>query len=47
MQKSIWWFHRFQQGLIQNYIMYIMVFVILLLMSLIPFGDIFALFYGR
>jgi hypothetical protein len=47
MQKSIRWFRRFQQGLIQNYIMYILVFVILLLMSLIPFGDILALFSGR
>jgi len=34
------WIHRFQQGLVQNYILYILVFLALCFCTLIPFGEI-------
>ncbi len=36
------WFRRFQQGVIQNYILYIFITVVILLAALLPFGRIFA-----
>jgi len=37
------WFRRFQQGVIQNYILYIFMTVAVLLAALIPFRQIFAM----
>ena len=46
MQRRFRWFRRFQQGLIQNYILYIFIIVILLLATLIPFKELFGLLIG-
>jgi hydrogenase-4 component B len=40
--ESFTWFRRFQQGVIQNYILYIFITVVILLAALIPFREIFA-----
>jgi len=37
------WFHRFQQGLTQNYILYVLVALALLLCTLIPFRELLKL----
>jgi hypothetical protein len=37
------WFRRFQKGLIQQYMLYILVAVVLLLATLLPFREILAL----
>jgi hydrogenase-4 component B len=37
------WFHRFQRGFTQYYILYILITVILMLSTLLPFKEIFAL----
>ena len=34
------WFHRFQQGLTQHYVLYILMTVMALLAALIPFGTL-------
>jgi hydrogenase-4 component B len=35
------WFHRFQQGLTQQYVLYILLTVIVMLAALIPFAELF------
>lgn len=39
IQSAFMWFYRFQQGESQSYILYILIAVILLMASLIPFKD--------
>jgi hypothetical protein len=41
------WFRRFQQGLTQQYILYVLVALALLLCTLIPFGDLISRLFGR
>lgn len=41
-EKASLWFHRFQQGLTQSYILAILVATLILLSTLVPFGDILA-----
>jgi hydrogenase-4 component B len=41
------WLKRFQHGLIQQYMLYILIAVIVLLCTLIPFGEILALLSAR
>lgn len=41
------WFRRFQQGLTQQYILYVFVALALLLCTLIPFGDLISRLFGR
>ena len=36
------WFHRFQQGLAQHYVLYILLTVMAMLVALIPFGKLLA-----
>jgi len=42
IERRSGWFRRFQQGLTQRYLLYILVTVLLLLGTMIPFGDFFA-----
>ena len=39
IEHSFVWFHRFQQGLTQHYVLYILITVIVMLSTLIPFGE--------
>ena len=41
------WFHRFQQGLTQHYVLYILITVILMLGALAPFGNWVARWFAR
>jgi hydrogenase-4 component B len=41
------WFHRFQQGLTQQYVLYILVTLILMLCTLIPFKEIVTGWFAR
>jgi hydrogenase-4 component B len=41
------WFHRFQQGLIQNYVLYILITLLLMLCTLISFKDILVRLFAR
>lgn len=36
------WFHRFQQGLTQHYVLYILLTVMVMLAALVPFGELFG-----
>jgi hydrogenase-4 component B len=40
------WFHRFQQGLTQQYVLYILVALVALLATLVPFDSLFAALAG-
>ena len=42
VERWFGWFHRFQQGLTQHYVLYILVAVILLLSSLLPLDEFLA-----
>lgn len=42
LARRFHWFHRFQQGLTQYYVLYILIAVIVLLASLLPLGDFFG-----
>jgi hypothetical protein len=46
-ERSFGWFRRFQQGLAQNYLIYILVTVMLLLATLVPFRDIVMRLFAR
>ncbi len=46
-QRLFGWFRRFQQGLTQNYILYILIILVALLCTLIPFGDVLARLFAR
>jgi len=41
------WFRRFQQGIVQNYVFYILLAVIVMLCTLMPFGKIFTRLFSR
>jgi hypothetical protein len=43
VDERIAWFRRFQQGVIQNYLLYIFITVAVLLAALLPFKQILAL----
>jgi hydrogenase-4 component B len=47
LEQRFGWFRRFQQGLTQNYMLYILITVILMLSTLIPFKEIFAFLIAR
>ncbi len=46
VERGSSWFRRFQQGVIQNYILYIFITVVVLLATLIPYARIFAALAG-
>jgi hydrogenase-4 component B len=41
------WFHRFQQGMTQQYVLYILITVILMLSTLIPFNEYIIRLFAR
>lgn len=41
------WFHRFQHGLAQHYVLYILITVVLLLCTLMPFEEYIAWLFAR
>jgi hypothetical protein len=41
------WFRRFQQGITQQYVLYILIAVILMLSTILPFKDFFARLFAR
>ncbi|MHB1155340.1 MAG: proton-conducting transporter transmembrane domain-containing protein [Phycisphaerales bacterium] len=45
--RAFAWFHRFQQGLTQQYVLYILITVIIMLGSLIPAHAFFARLFAR
>ncbi|MCC6679839.1 MAG: hydrogenase [Phycisphaeraceae bacterium] len=47
VQRWFDWFHRFQQGLTQHYVLYILITVILMLSTLIPFNEFIARLFAR
>lgn len=46
-QRRFAWFHRFQQGLTQQYLLYVLVIVVLMLGTLIPFKEVLVPFFTR
>ncbi len=46
-ERLFGWFHRFQQGLTQNYILYVLIILVALLCTLIPFGDVLARLFAQ
>jgi hydrogenase-4 component B len=46
MESLSRWFHRFQQGLTQQYLLYILIALIVLLCTLVPFDRISAFVFG-
>ena len=47
LERWFAWFHQFQQGLSQHYVLYILVAVVLLLGSLIPLDGVLARLFLR
>ena len=47
LEQCFGWFRRFQQGLTQHYILYILITVILMLGALLPFREIFTFLITR
>ena len=47
IERWFGWFHQFQQGLTQYYVLYILIAVILMLSTLIPFDDFFVRLLAR
>lgn len=47
VERWFGWFHRFQQGLTQHYVLYILIAVILMLSSLIPVDEFLARVLAR
>jgi len=47
LERLASWFRRFQQGLTQNYVAYILITLLGLLGFLVPYGDIVALWTAR
>jgi hydrogenase-4 component B len=41
------WFHRFQQGIVQHYVFYILITVILMMSTIIPFKDFIIRLFAR
>jgi hydrogenase-4 component B len=46
IERRFGWFRRFQQGLTQHYILYILITVILMLSAGLPFGKFFARWFS-
>jgi hypothetical protein len=46
-ERLFHWFHRFQQGLTQHYILYVLITLVLMLSTLIPFGDLISRLLAR
>jgi hydrogenase-4 component B len=46
-ERLFGWFHRFQQGLTQHYILYILIVLVAMLCTLIPFGDLISRLFAR
>lgn len=42
VEQGFGWFHQFQQGLTQHYVLYNLITVILMLSALIPFDEFFV-----
>ena len=47
IERRFGWFRRFQQGLTQHYVLYILIVVLALLCTLVPFGGAFASAFAR
>jgi len=47
IEQGFGWFRRFQQGITQQYILYILITVILMLSTLIPFKEFFVRLFAR
>jgi hydrogenase-4 component B len=47
LEAGFGWFRRFQQGLIQHYVLYILIALIVLLATLIPFRDALVRVFAR
>lgn len=47
LERGFGWFHRFQRGLTQHYVLYILITVILMLGTLIPIQDFLARLFAR
>jgi hydrogenase-4 component B len=47
VERGFGWFHRFQQGLTQHYVLYILVTVVLMLGTLIPIDEFLARLFAR
>lgn len=47
LERRFGWFRRFQQGLTQHYVLYILIIVLALLGTLVPFSRIFASVFSR
>ncbi len=45
--KCFSWFHRFQQGVTQQYLLYILIIVILLMSTMIPFKEFITQLFAR
>jgi len=47
VEKWFGWFRRFQQGITQHYLLYILITVILMLSTMIPFKEFIARLFAR
>jgi hydrogenase-4 component B len=47
VERWFGWCHRFQQGLTQHYVLYILITVILMLAPLVPINEVFARLFAR
>lgn len=47
VELSFGWFHRFQRGLTQHYVLYVLITVILMLSTLIPFDEYVTRVFAR
>ena len=47
MERLFGWFHRFQQGLVQHYVLYILITLLLMLSTLISFKDLLVRLFAR
>jgi hypothetical protein len=47
VEKWFGWFRRFQQGMTQHYLLYILIAVILMLSTMIPFKEFMKRLFAR
>ncbi len=47
VEKWFGWFRRFQQGITQHYLLYILITVILMLSTMIPFKEFIKRLFAR
>ncbi len=47
VEKGFGWFRRFQQGITQHYLLYILIAVILMLSTMIPFKEVMMRLFAR